>query len=160
MKKLLGSLALAAGMVASTGAGAATYDLGTLPAGVTQFGVNQASGSFSDTIDFTLSGLSILSAGVGALNFSLGGATYKNISNLDLTVYSSNGTDLGSGADVTLKGLAAGSYYVIVSGQATGLAGGEYGGAISVSPVPESSTLAMLLAGLGVMGYVVSRRKV
>lgn len=159
MVKFLSSLALAAGLAASASAGAATYDLGALPVGVTQFGTYQVSGTFSDTIDFTIGTLSSLSAGVGALNFSLGGTPYKNISNLDLTIYNSKGTDLGSGTDLTLKGLAAGSYYAIVSGQATGSAGGEYGGAISLSPVPESSTLAMLLAGLGVMGYVVSRRK-
>jgi hypothetical protein len=160
MIKALSSLALAAGLVASASAGAATYDLGNLPTGVTQFGVYQVSGTFSDTIDFAISGVSNLSAGVGALNFTLGGSPYKNIGNLDLTLYNSHGTDLGSGTDITVNNLASGSYYAIVSGKATGVAGGEYGGAISVSPVPESSTLAMLLAGLGIMGYAVSRRKV
>ncbi|HEX8957366.1 MAG TPA: FxDxF family PEP-CTERM protein [Burkholderiaceae bacterium] len=159
MVKFLSSLALAAGLVASASAGAATYNLGTLPAGITQFGVNQVSGSFSDTIDFTLSNMSTLSVGIGALNFNLGGSPFKNISNLDLTLHTAGGTDLGSGADITLHNLAAGGYYAIVSGNANGAAGGEYGGAISVSPVPEAGTVAMLLAGLGLLGYVVSRRK-
>ncbi len=158
MIKALSSLALAAGLVASASAGAATYDLGSLPAGVTQFGAYQVSGTFSDTIDFTIGSLSKLSAGVGALNFTLGGSSYLNISNIDLTVYNSQGRDLGSGTDVTLN-LAPGSYYAVVSGKATGIAGGEYGGAVSVSPVPESSSVAMLLAGLGLLGYAVSRRK-
>src|SRR5579863_5161976 len=111
MVKLLSSLALAAGLVASASAGAATYNLGTLPAGTTQFGVNQVSGSFSDTIDFSLGSMSNFSAGVGTLNFSLGGSPFKNITGLDLTLYTSGGTDLGSGTDVTLHNLAAGSYY-------------------------------------------------
>ncbi len=159
MKKLLSTLALAAGLVASSGAGAATYNLGTLPVGVTQFGVNQVMGSFSDTIDFSLSNLSTLSAGVGTLNFSLGGSPFKNITGLDLTLYTAGGTDLGSGTDITLHNLAAGSYYAIISGTANGSAGGEYGGAIAVSPVPEADSMAMLVAGLGLLGYVVSRRK-
>jgi hypothetical protein len=159
MVKLLSSLALAAGLAASASAGAATYNLGTLPTGVTQFGVYQVSGTFSDTLDFALGGVSNLSAGVGALNFTLGGSPYKNISNLDLTLYNSHGVDLGSGTDITVNNLAAGNYYAIVSGKANGVAGGEYGGAISVSPVPESSSVAMMLAGLGLLGCVALRRK-
>ena len=155
MVKFLSSLALAAGLVASAGAGAATYNLGVLPAGVTQFGVYQVSGTFSDTIDFAIGGVSSVSAGVGALNFTLGGSPYMNISNLDLTLYNSHGTDLGSGTDVTLNNLAAGSYYAIVSGKANGVAGGEYGGAISVSPVPESGSLAG--AGIRLPGHDAGR---
>jgi hypothetical protein len=159
MLKSLGSLVLAAGLAVSASAGAATYNLGSLPVGVTQFGVYSVSGTFSDTIDFTLGSAANLSAGVGSLNFSLGSSPYKNISNLDLTLYNSSNVDLGSGVNVSVSNLAAGNYYAVISGKANGVAGGEYGGAISVSPVPEASSLAMMLAGLGMLGYVASRRK-
>ncbi|MBV8634570.1 MAG: PEP-CTERM sorting domain-containing protein [Burkholderiaceae bacterium] len=161
MVKFLSTLALAAGLAASASASAGnTYNLGTLPAGVTDFGIYQVNGTFSDTIDFTLSNMSNLSAGVGTLNFSLGGTPYKNISDLDLTLYTAGGTDLGSGTDITLHNLSAGGYYAVISGIANGSAGGEYGGAISVSAVPEPGTVAMMLAGMGLLGYIATRRKV
>ncbi len=159
MVKFLGSLALAAGLAVSASAGAATYDLGTLSTGVTQFGPNAVNGTFSDTIDFTIAGASNLAAGVGALNFSLGSTPYFGINNLNLTLYNSHNVDLGSGASVSLNDLSGGSYYAVITGKTYGVAGGEYGGAISISAVPEASTLAMMLAGLGLLGYVASRRK-
>ncbi|MYN42827.1 PEP-CTERM sorting domain-containing protein [Duganella sp. FT109W] len=55
--------------------------------------------------------------------------------------------------------LSAGSYYLKVTGQVLGTDGGYYGGGLSVtSAVPEAETTAMLLAGLGLVGFV-GRRK-
>lgn len=163
MMKALSGLVLAAGLVASASAGAATYDLGTLTTGVTQFGGYLVNGTFSDTIDFTISSLSTVSTGVGVLNFTMDypdtSTPFMDISSFNLTLYNSKGVELGSGADITLNKLGAGSYYAVMSGIADGPAGGEYGGGISVSPVPESGSLAMLLTGLGLLGFVVSRRK-
>jgi hypothetical protein len=45
-----------------------------------------------------------------------------------------------------------------VTGIANGPQGGLYNGAISVAAVPEPETYAMLLAGLGVMGFIARRR--
>ncbi|HEX7645628.1 MAG TPA: FxDxF family PEP-CTERM protein [Burkholderiaceae bacterium] len=160
MKKILGIFALAAGLVASTSAMADTYNLGAVPIGWHgQFGPNWVRGAFSDTIDFTLSGASTISAGVGTLNFTVGGMPFNNINGLDMTVYTSGGIDLASGTDITLNNLAAGNYYAIVSGVANGSSGGYYSGAVAVSQVPEGNSVAMLLAGLGLLGYVVSWRK-
>jgi hypothetical protein len=36
---------------------------------------------------------------------------------------------------------------------------GSYSGTLNVSPVPEPETYAMLLAGLGLVGFMVRRRK-
>jgi hypothetical protein len=85
---------------------------------------------------------------------------YFGINNLNLTLYNSSNVDLGSGASVAVNNLSAGSYYAVITGKTFGLAGGEYGGAVSISAVPEASTLAMMLAGLGMLGFVASRRKV
>ena len=159
MVKILGSLALAAGLAVSGMANATTYNLGTLPSGVTQFGPNIVNGSFSDTIDFTVSSASSLAAGVGQLSFSLGNTPYLGINSLNLTLYNSSNVDLGSGTDVTVGNLASGNYYAVVTGKTFGSAGGEYGGAISISAVPEASTAAMMLAGLGMLGYVALRRR-
>lgn len=60
-----------------------------------------------------------------------------------------------------LSTLGAGNYYVLVTGQILGAAGGVYGGTLNVTAVtavPEAETYAMMLAGLGLLG-VVARRK-
>lgn len=54
---------------------------------------------------------------------------------------------------------AAMGYQFVVSGKATGTMGGGYGGVLAAAPVPEAETYAMLLAGLGLVGFMVSRRR-
>lgn len=55
--------------------------------------------------------------------------------------------------------LAAGSgYQFIVSGKVTGTLGGSYGGALAAAPVPEPRDWLMMLAGLGLVGFVAARR--
>jgi hypothetical protein len=58
--------------------------------------------------------------------------------------------------------LSAGNYYVKVTGQILGLEGGTYAATLNVtslaSAVPEAETYAMMLAGLGLVGFV-GRRK-
>jgi PEP-CTERM motif len=49
--------------------------------------------------------------------------------------------------------------YLNVTGITNGSQGGIYNGLIAVSSVPEPETYAMLLAGLGLMGAVVRRRR-
>ncbi|PHV07392.1 hypothetical protein CSQ96_09285 [Janthinobacterium sp. BJB412] len=61
----------------------------------------------------------------------------------------------GSGAHP----LSAGDYTLRVSGYVNGVSG-SYSGNIAVSAVPEPETVAMLLAGLGLVGVVSRRRKV
>lgn len=66
---------------------------------------------------------------------------------------------------LTAANLAAGNYALHVTGRAipSGLAGAavSYGGTanLSVSPVPEADTSAMMLMGLGLMGFIARRRK-
>lgn len=58
--------------------------------------------------------------------------------------------------------LGAGSYYLQVTGVVLGAAGGNYSNTFELTPavtaVPEAETYAMLLAGLGLVGFV-GRRK-
>ena len=54
---------------------------------------------------------------------------------------------------------SAGTYWLCVAGTSTGTA--SYSGSLSaISPVPEAETYSMMLAGLGLMGFVARRRKV
>jgi len=57
-----------------------------------------------------------------------------------------------------LSTLGAGNYYLQVTGQILGASGGVYGGSMNVTAVPEPETYAMLLAGLGLVGFI-GRRK-
>ncbi len=71
--------------------------------------------------------------------------------------------DVASAPDDYTLGLsaylpAATGYRFVVSGNASGLLGGSYGGALAAAPVPEPETWAMLLAGLGVTVWAVRRR--
>jgi hypothetical protein len=48
---------------------------------------------------------------------------------------------------------------VDVTGARTG-AGANFNGQLVLTPVPEPETYALLLAGLGIVGFVASRRRV
>lgn len=54
---------------------------------------------------------------------------------------------------------AALDYKFVVSGNVTGTLGGSYGGVLQAVPVPEAKSYAMMLAGLGLVGFVVLRRR-
>jgi hypothetical protein len=56
--------------------------------------------------------------------------------------------------------LLAGTYTLQIKGTVAGLSGGSYAGVLNIAnPVPEPETYAMLLAGLGLMGFMSRRRK-
>ena len=73
------------------------------------------------------------------------------------------------GASRSFGELAGGDYYYVVKGDANGLSseedsdGGSYSLISSLkgvtTPVPEPQTYALLLAGLGVIGFVARRRR-
>jgi PEP-CTERM motif len=71
------------------------------------------------------------------------------------------GWNSGSGGFITLSSpqLAAGSYTLQVRGHVTGTNGGSYAGVMNVAPVPEASSVILMLAGFGVMGAFVARRR-
>lgn len=161
MSKLFRGLLLVAGIAASVNASAITsvqvsgIDLGTVSPGVTSFYESVSPGFFTDTIDFTIGGKSSIATGLQSINVS----QWLGISNLGVSLYSSSGALLGTGTSINLGSAQAGKYYEVVTGSATGSAGGIFAGSISVSPVPEASTMAMLLAGLGLLGLTAFRRK-
>jgi hypothetical protein len=73
-----------------------------------------------------------------------------------------SGSALSTGAIDTwqLAGdlLDPGSYYLQVSGAVVSDAAAAYGGSVTLSPVPEPTTLGMLVGGLGLLGVAARRR--
>ncbi|MDT8999653.1 FxDxF family PEP-CTERM protein [Paucibacter sp. APW11] len=131
------------------------------------FSTSKLSGLFHDTFDFSFASLAGASAGaVNGLHFQFG----NTAPNVDFSKVSLNGvlgtvdnTGTGGLISVFFAGPVAGNlgnapaYKLEVWGSAT--TGAQYGGSLSVSMVPEPETYAMLLAGLGVVGFVARRRR-
>ncbi len=127
-------------------------------------------GSFADSYLFTLAGPSTLASSAVSNNLgSLLGLTGGTVTlfadapgpDTPIGSYSFSGTT-GS-TEHTFASLLAGSYYYVVSGLGTGTTGGIYAlasTATSVSAVPEPATMALMLAGLGIVVFKSSRRKV
>lgn len=55
--------------------------------------------------------------------------------------------------------LLPGSYVLEVRGNITGTYGGSYAGVMNLAPVPEPGAVALMLAGLGVVGVASRRRR-
>lgn len=166
MKLTLSLLAAAASL--SFNANASTVDWGDH--GVLQTGAAMTPvGSFADIYLFGLSSAMVLTSSAVAnnlgsvLGLSGGMVTlFSDVPGPDLTL----GSYLFSGDTSTLThsfgSVLAGNYYYTVSGVGTGAMGGFYALAsaheTAVSVVPEPSALALMLAGLGIVGLKGHRR--
>lgn len=78
----------------------------------------------------------------------------------DLTLGSTVASGITGGglSDFTFTTIASHSYELIVGGIKDKVAA-SYAGNISVSPIPEPETYAMLIVGLGLVGFALRRRK-
>ena len=159
----LAAIALAVGASASF---ADTFASGlNLNAGNTRFGRDDAVGSFVDTYNFTLAGTSYLisstasSAAVGDQDLDFTSLVIKNDADVTLATYAGNlGTDENEFCSLTKTLLAAGNYRLIVSG-INSASQASYSGNLAIAPaVPEPSTYALLLGGIGAIGLLVRRR--
>jgi hypothetical protein len=114
--------------------------------------VSSISRSADTGLDFT--GLSL---------YRVGGGTGTGTGGTAGDTLVSTGTSMHSGAidvwSLSSSNLAAGDYYVLVSGNIVSDTSAAFGGAVMLAPVPEPETYGMMLAGLGVLGFLARRRK-
>ena len=123
-------------------------------------------GLFTDTIDFVMPGGS-LGSSAHALNLMLGSTSIFDISALSYTIWAGTSASdsvwfasfPGNNMSYDVGLTTPGAYHIRVSGNADGIYGGAYAIAL-VSGVPEPETYGMLLAGLGLVGFVARRRAV
>lgn len=88
---------------------------------------------------------------------------YDPLSKSILHTYAGDNVTTGNADhwELTATGLQSGSYYLQVGGTVLGNGGGSYGSdlTVSISAVPEPETYGMLLAGMGILGFVARRKK-
>ena len=138
-----------------------------------------APGAFSNTYTFSLGSTSSLLSTAVAANVAITVPYSLNILHVLGGTYSlwSTGANhaVGGGDDSsiaswafsgttgssthTVSNMVAGNYFYVVSGSADGMAGGQYTLASTVTAVPEPETYAMMLAGLGALGFLARRRR-
>jgi len=169
-KKLVLALSFVACAVSANAT--TTTSLGTLPSNtpVVFSSVVQPAGPFIDMYSFTTTkksdlSVSIINTKVPVLfdtMFMAGGL----FSNPDGILFNSDDSlldgevNIGNKLDFSVKNANAGSYYFGLFGITTGMLGGIYSGAVvssPVSPVPEASSAAMMLAGLFAMFLIAGR---
>lgn len=130
---------------------------------------NNRGNTFADSYAFTLTGTSKIFADT----YSRSGNPRNGLDILGFGLYNAGGlvqqgTRLSAGAtdqwQLDLDSLAAGSYFLRVSGSVLSNAAGRYSSSLTVTPeavtvVPEPDTYGMMLGGLAVMGAVLGRRQ-
>lgn len=167
MRKHLTALAVA-GLFVASGAQAAVYEVGNLSAlGDDGYGhsVSFSAGELADQFNFTISGgtnlfgsvLSKLSIQADqALTSFTGVITGPNAFYLELPNFAEFVDGIAVQGLLWKGSLESGDYSLNMS--ATANTHGTYQISLLASPVPEPGSVAMMLAGLGVMGAIARRR--
>lgn len=139
------------------------FDIGVNPSGYDK-SVNVHTGSFVDTFKFSIDQTSDAFS-AGSYTTQIARKTVFDISDFTISLFRDGVTDTllaSSGAknSVSLNAfdLTAGDYFYTVSGNVLGTKPGKFDFRVDVLPVPEPETGALMLAGLGLLGFVARRK--
>ena len=151
-------IAAAAILAVSGSAFAASYDFGAHDQLESSGLVGLSGGAFGDTYTFTLAAQSTVASaaqifgGFGSYSLFSGDALPGGLA--DTQLFSFN---FGTAANSV--SLAAGSYFYVISGLTFGPGVYTLNSSAVAAPVPEPETYALMLAGLGIVGFMAARRK-
>ena len=98
---------------------------------------------------------------VSDFSYSITEILTGNNAQYDVTFLKYGFFDINGDEVTSLTNLAAGTYFLTATGKLAGSLGGDFNVSFNINPitpVPEADTYALMLAGLGLMGFV-SRRK-
>ena len=169
IKTLLASIAFVAVASSANAAPVVKDNLGLIN-DITWITPQTVAGTFDDIFKFSLN-VPAADFSANKLVLTLGQATIWDFSNLTFSVYkgtfgsdvvagdllhSVNITSPASSVEFSLNGLTVGDFYIQVAGTTNGLGGGTY--SFAIAPVPEPSSVAMLLVGFAALGAVARRR--
>ena len=178
MKKTKSLVAALVFATASLGSGAVfAEDISQAPEALTlldgsgffgdSFAMDNMGDTFSDQFTFSVTDMP---HNIDAIISSISSSASTGLDITGLSVYSeagtliANGTSLMTGMNdvwtLSTDNLALGNYYLQVSGTMVSDTSGSFGGAVMLQPVPEPETYGMMLAGLGLVGWMARRRKV
>jgi PEP-CTERM motif len=132
------SLIAAAALALSAGASAQTTSIFSL-----------TSGTFANAVSVTVAGPSSITGDTNSSGITWFGVLLQSTS-LSYTSLDTNPDD-----GFSFSGLSAGPYSLTFLGNGTG----GYGGSYTVTAVPEPEAYLLMLAGLGFVGFVASRRR-
>ena len=160
---LVGAFAVVAALALPGRAGAATFDYGTLGSGNAFYGLFEPLGSFAEQIRFNVATPFTVTLHDNFTNFSLVSGVNATLFNIPPSLPPLYSTVGSSFQNLTPFSLPAGAYELRISGTSLVGSGGYFSGhmtlATTTAPIPEPETYAMMLAGLGLMGFVARRRK-
>ena len=170
LKSLIAAAVLSAASIGSASATAYVVNLVNTAGNLWTGGFNavpSSLGGFTDTFTFTPNATFGSTAQAFLANLSVTG---NDASSINFTSANLNGISLTGFGGPTVFGYAQGEVLaqtsllfngplvLTVKGSSNG---GSYGGTfnLNLAPVPEPETYGMLLAGLGILGFLARRRK-